>query len=63
MNAEVLLSIMERFGYSLKKARKESAELLQLITYESWGYKKDEQEETAKAQAKYEHETEGGEYT
>jgi hypothetical protein len=43
---------MERFNYkSIKKARKESAEILQLLEYESWGYKQDEKERLARQQA------------
>jgi hypothetical protein len=43
---------MERFSYpSLAAARKESAEILYLLECESWGYKKDEQEELARQQA------------
>jgi hypothetical protein len=43
---------MERFNYpSLAAARAESAEILQLLEYESWGYKKDEEEKLAELEA------------
>ncbi len=45
---------MERFGYTLKQARKESSELLQLLAYESWGNKKDEEEQMNEQQRKIE---------
>ena len=45
---------MDRFSYpSLAAARRESAEILQLLEYESWGYKKDEQEKLEEEHAKY----------
>lgn len=55
MNAEILLGIMERFSYpSLAAARAEGAEILQLLEYESWGFKKDEKEQMAEEQARME---------
>ena len=43
---------MERFNYpSLKAARKESTELLQLIEAESYGYKRDEEERLAELES------------
>lgn len=46
---------MERFNYpNLAAVRKESAEILQLLEYESWGYKKDEKEKLAREQAELE---------
>jgi hypothetical protein len=36
---------MERFGYTLKTAKRQPAELLQLLEYESWGYKMDQAEQ------------------
>lgn len=44
---------MERFNYpSLAAARAESAEILQLLEYESWGHKRDEQERLEEEQEK-----------
>lgn len=55
MNAEILLGIMERFNYpNLAAVRAESAELIQLLEYESWGFKKDEEEKLANEQARLE---------
>lgn len=51
---------MERFSYpSLAAARAESAEILQLLEYESYGYKRDEQEKLEAEQAKYRNQAQG----
>lgn len=45
---------MERFGYTLKQAKRESTELMRLIEAESWGDLKDREEELAEQKAKME---------
>lgn len=46
---------MERFNYpSLAAARAESAEILQLLEFESWGYKKDEAEQLEEQRLEHE---------
>jgi hypothetical protein len=44
---------MERFGYTLKQAKKESSEILLLMEAESYGFKRDEKEEMEEQKAEH----------
>src|SRR5688572_16573034 len=53
--AELLLGLMERFNYpNLAAVREEDAEILYLLECESYGYKRDTEEELAEREAEAE---------